>query len=36
MKSLLITAYSILAAVQEQYPDAAVTLTVGGKSNNDI
>ena len=26
----------ILAAVQEQYPDAAVTLTVDGKSNNDI
>jgi len=26
----------ILAAVQEQYPDAAVMLTVDGKSNNDI
>lgn len=26
----------ILAAVQEQYPDASVTLTVDGKSNNDI
>lgn len=26
----------ILAAVQEQYPDAAVTLTVDGKGNNDI
>lgn len=26
----------ILAAVQEQYPDAAVTLMVDGKSNNDI
>lgn len=26
----------ILAAVQEQYPDAAVTLTVDGKSYNDI
>ena len=26
----------ILAAVQDQYPDAAVTLTVDGKSNNDI
>ena len=26
----------ILAAVQEQYPDAAVTLTVDGNSNNDI
>uniref|UniRef100_A0AAU7J8W0 Uncharacterized protein n=1 Tax=Klebsiella phage BUCT640 TaxID=3153538 RepID=A0AAU7J8W0_9CAUD len=26
----------ILAAVQEQYPDAAVTLTVDGESNNDI
>ena len=26
----------ILAVVQEQYPDAAVTLTVDGKSNNDI
>lgn len=26
----------ILAAVQEQYPDAAVTLTVDGKSNNEI
>lgn len=26
----------ILAAVQEQYPNAAVTLTVDGKSNNDI
>ena len=26
----------ILAAVQEQYPEAAVTLTVDGKSNNDI
>ena len=26
----------ILAAVQEQYPDAAVTLAVDGKSNNDI
>ena len=26
----------ILVAVQEQYPDAAVTLTVDGKSNNDI
>lgn len=26
----------ILGAVQEQYPDAAVTLTVDGKSNNDI
>lgn len=25
----------ILAAVQEQYPDAAVTLTVEGKSNNE-
>lgn len=25
----------ILAAVQEQYPDAAVTLTVDGKSNNE-
>ena len=36
MKSLLITAYSILAAVREQYLDAAVTLTVDGKSNNDI
>lgn len=36
MKSLLITAYSILAAVQEQYLYAAVTLAVGGKSNNDI
>lgn len=36
MKSLLITAYSILAAVQEQYLDAAATLTVDGKSNNDI
>lgn len=24
------------AAVQEQYPDAAVMLTVDGKSNNDI
>lgn len=23
-------------ATQEQYPDASVTLTVGGKSNNDI
>jgi hypothetical protein len=36
VKSLLITAYSILAVVQEQYPDAAVTLAVDGKSNNDI
>lgn len=36
MKSLLITAYSILVAVQEQYPDAAVTLTVDGKRNNEI
>lgn len=36
MKSLLITAYSILAAVQEQYSDATVTLTVDGKSNNEI
>ena len=26
----------ILAAVQEQYPEAAVTLNVDGKSNNDI
>ena len=26
----------ILAAMQEQYPDAAVTLTVDGKSNNEI
>ena len=26
----------ILTSVQEQYPDAAVTLTVDGKSNNDI
>lgn len=26
----------ILAAVQEQYPNAAVTLTVDGKSNNGI
>lgn len=26
----------ILTAVQEQYPDAAVTLTVDGKSNNEI
>lgn len=26
----------ILAVVQEQYPDAAVTLTVDGKSNNEI
>lgn len=26
----------ILAAVQEQYPDAAVTLTVDGNSNNEI
>ncbi|WAK45688.1 hypothetical protein [Klebsiella phage vB_KpnP_BUCT712] len=26
----------ILAAVQGQYPDAAVTLTVDGKSNNEI
>ena len=26
----------ILAAVQEQYPDAAVTLTVDGESNNEI
>lgn len=26
----------ILEAVQEQYPDAAVTLTVDGKSNNEI
>lgn len=26
----------ILAAVQEQYPDAAVMLTVDGKSNNEI
>lgn len=26
----------ILAEVQEQYPYAAVTLTVDGKSNNDI
>lgn len=26
----------ILAAVQEQYPDASVTLTVDGNSNNDI
>lgn len=26
----------ILAAVQEQYPDAAVTLTVDGKSSNEI
>lgn len=26
----------ILAAVQGQHPDAAVTLTVDGKSNNDI
>ena len=26
----------ILSAVQEQYPDAAVTLTVDGESNNDI
>ena len=26
----------ILAAVQGQYPDAAVTLTVDGNSNNDI
>lgn len=26
----------ILEAVQEQYPDAAVTLTVDGESNNDI
>ena len=26
----------ILAAVQEQYPNAAVTLTVDGVSNNDI
>lgn len=26
----------ITAAVQEQYPDAAVTLTVDGKSNNEI
>lgn len=25
----------ILGAVQEQYPDAAVTLTVDGKSNNE-
>lgn len=36
MKSLLITAYSILAAVQEQYLYAAVTPTVDGKSNNEI
>ena len=36
MKSLLITAYGVLAAVQEQYPDAAATLTVDGKSNNEI
>ena len=27
---------AILQAYQEQYPDAAVTLTVDGKSNNDI
>lgn len=26
----------ILAAVREQYPNTAVTLTVDGKSNNDI
>lgn len=26
----------ILAAVQEQYPDTAVTLTVDGESNNKI
>ena len=26
----------IISAVQEQYPNAAVTLTVDGKSNNDI
>ena len=26
----------LLAAMQEQYPDAAVTLTVDGKSNNEI
>ena len=26
----------ILAAVQEQYPNATVTLTVDGKSNNNI
>ena len=26
----------ILAEVQGQYPDAAVTLTVDGKNNNDI
>ena len=26
----------ILAVVQEQYPDAAVTLTMDGNSNNDI
>ncbi|UVX29098.1 hypothetical protein A1r_00052 [Klebsiella phage VLCpiA1r] len=26
----------ILAAVQEQYPNAAVTLTVDGKSNSEI
>lgn len=26
----------ILAAVQEQYPNAAVTLTVDGNSNNEI
>lgn len=26
----------ILAAVQEQYPDAAVTLTVDGNNNNEI
>ncbi|QGZ00716.1 hypothetical protein [Klebsiella phage vB_KpnM-VAC25] len=26
----------ILAVVQEQYPDAAVTLIVDGKSNNEI
>lgn len=36
MNSLPITAYSILAAVREQYLDAAVTLAVDDKSNNDI
>lgn len=27
---------AVLQAYQEQYPDAAVTLTVDGKSNNEI
>jgi hypothetical protein len=36
VNSLPITAYSILAAVQGQYLDAAVTLAVDDKSNDEI